>query len=147
MSEEPEQEALFYIEGPDERGCVWMHGTSSRDPWAQNLGLPTRSPRCCRSGSARSITSNATRSRTTSANSSQRMRSARPSGFGSSLGRVVIVKREDRGGPMGTPQAIKTRAKGAQRLQGEPQNREAARQKDHANVQEMIERSIKDHGA
>jgi len=36
--DEPEQEALFYIEGPDERGCVWMHGTSSRDPWSQNLG-------------------------------------------------------------------------------------------------------------
>ena len=35
---EPEQDALFYIEGPDERGCVWMHGTSSRDPWSQNLG-------------------------------------------------------------------------------------------------------------
>lgn len=37
-SSEPEQEALFYIEGPDERGCLWMHGTSSRDPWSQNLG-------------------------------------------------------------------------------------------------------------
>ena len=35
---EPEQEALFYIEGPDERGCVWMHGASSKDPWARNLG-------------------------------------------------------------------------------------------------------------
>ena len=38
MEDEPEQEALFYIEGPDERGCVWAHGTSSADPWAQNLG-------------------------------------------------------------------------------------------------------------
>ena len=38
MEDAPEQEALFYIEGPDERGCVWMHGTSSADPWAQNLG-------------------------------------------------------------------------------------------------------------
>ena len=38
MQEEPEQKALFYIEGPDERGCVWVHGTSSADPWAQNLG-------------------------------------------------------------------------------------------------------------
>jgi hypothetical protein len=38
MSDEPEKEALFYIEGPDERGCVWMHGASSTDPWAQNLG-------------------------------------------------------------------------------------------------------------
>lgn len=38
MNDEPDQEALFYIEGPDERGCVWMHGTNSRDPWARNLG-------------------------------------------------------------------------------------------------------------
>jgi hypothetical protein len=41
MADDPserEQEALFYIEGPDERGCVWIHGTSSRDPWSQNLG-------------------------------------------------------------------------------------------------------------
>jgi len=38
MEDEPEQEALFYIEGPDERGCVWIHGAISRDPWAQNLG-------------------------------------------------------------------------------------------------------------
>lgn len=36
--DEPEQEALFYIEGPDERGCVWIHGAQSRDPWARNLG-------------------------------------------------------------------------------------------------------------
>ena len=35
---EPEQETLFYIEGPDERGCVWIHGASSKDPWARNLG-------------------------------------------------------------------------------------------------------------
>ncbi len=34
----PDQEALFYIEGPDERGCVWAHGASSADPWARNLG-------------------------------------------------------------------------------------------------------------
>jgi hypothetical protein len=26
MQGEPEQEALFYIEGADERGCVWIHG-------------------------------------------------------------------------------------------------------------------------
>ena len=32
------QEALFYIEGPDERGCVWAHGANSRQPWTQNLG-------------------------------------------------------------------------------------------------------------
>lgn len=37
-SERPEQEALFYIEGPDERGCVWIHGASSQDPWSRNLG-------------------------------------------------------------------------------------------------------------
>lgn len=34
----PEQDALFYKEGPDERGCVWTHGASSQDPWSQNLG-------------------------------------------------------------------------------------------------------------
>lgn len=37
-SEGPEQEALFYIEGPDERGCVWIHRANSGGPWAQNLG-------------------------------------------------------------------------------------------------------------
>jgi hypothetical protein len=38
MDDEPEQEALFYIEGPDEDGCVWTYGASTSDPWAQNLG-------------------------------------------------------------------------------------------------------------
>ena len=38
MDIEPEQEALFYIEGPDEDGCVWIYGASPGDPWAQNLG-------------------------------------------------------------------------------------------------------------
>jgi hypothetical protein len=38
MEDEPGQDALFYIEGPDERGCVWIHGASSSDPWAHNLG-------------------------------------------------------------------------------------------------------------
>lgn len=38
MDDEPEQEALFYIEGPDEDGCVWIYGASTGDPWAQNLG-------------------------------------------------------------------------------------------------------------
>ena len=38
VDEEPEQEALFYIEGPDERGCVWIHGANSSHPWSQNLG-------------------------------------------------------------------------------------------------------------
>ena len=34
----PEQEALFFFEGPDEDGCVWIYGASTSDPWAQNLG-------------------------------------------------------------------------------------------------------------
>ena len=38
MHDEPEQEALFYIEGPDERGCIWMHGANLTDPWTHNLG-------------------------------------------------------------------------------------------------------------
>lgn len=36
--DELEQEALFYIEGPDEDGCVWIYGASTSDRWAQNLG-------------------------------------------------------------------------------------------------------------
>ena len=36
--DQPEQEALFYIEGPDERGCVKMDGANSNDPWTHNLG-------------------------------------------------------------------------------------------------------------
>jgi hypothetical protein len=37
--EEPEQEALFDIEGPDEDGCVWMCSPGGRrDIWCQNLG-------------------------------------------------------------------------------------------------------------
>ena len=38
MEDEPEQDALFYIEGPDERGCVWIHSANSSDSWTQNLG-------------------------------------------------------------------------------------------------------------
>ena len=38
MENEPEQEALFYIEGPDEDGCVWIYGANTSDPWARNLG-------------------------------------------------------------------------------------------------------------
>jgi hypothetical protein len=38
MIEEPEQEALFYVEGPDEDGCVWIYGANTSDPRAQNLG-------------------------------------------------------------------------------------------------------------
>jgi hypothetical protein len=38
METEPDQEALFYIEGPDERGSVWAHGVSSGHPCMHNLG-------------------------------------------------------------------------------------------------------------
>lgn len=38
ITSEPEQGALFEIEGPDEDGCVWMHGTDRRNGWTQNLG-------------------------------------------------------------------------------------------------------------
>ena len=37
-----DEDAIFYIEGPDERGCVWVHGASSADPWARNLGPQER---------------------------------------------------------------------------------------------------------
>ena len=35
---EPEQEALFQIEGPDDDGCVWACSPDGRDIWCQNLG-------------------------------------------------------------------------------------------------------------
>lgn len=38
MTDEPEQDALFDIEGPDEDGCVWICSTEGRDVWCQNLG-------------------------------------------------------------------------------------------------------------
>jgi hypothetical protein len=38
MSEEPQQDALFQIEGPDEDGCVWACSPDGRDVWCQNLG-------------------------------------------------------------------------------------------------------------
>ncbi len=38
MDEEPEQNALFQIEGPDEDGCVWICSAEGRDVWCQNLG-------------------------------------------------------------------------------------------------------------
>lgn len=38
MDDEPEQEALFEIEGPDEDGCVWICSAAGRDVWCQNLG-------------------------------------------------------------------------------------------------------------
>jgi hypothetical protein len=38
MENEPEQEGLFTIAGPDQRGRVWIESTSSRDWWTHNLG-------------------------------------------------------------------------------------------------------------
>ena len=38
MENEPEQDALFQIEGPDEDGCVWICAAEGRDTWCQNLG-------------------------------------------------------------------------------------------------------------
>ncbi len=38
MKNEPEQEALFQIEGPDEDGCVWVCSALGRDLWCHNLG-------------------------------------------------------------------------------------------------------------
>jgi len=38
MDDEPEQDALFEIEGPDEDGCVWICSSKGRDVWCQNLG-------------------------------------------------------------------------------------------------------------
>jgi hypothetical protein len=40
MEDEPDQEALFYIEGPDARGCVWMEGRATAGRWSYNLGPP-----------------------------------------------------------------------------------------------------------
>lgn len=36
--DEPDQSALFEIEGPDEDGCVWICSAEGRDVWCQNLG-------------------------------------------------------------------------------------------------------------
>lgn len=38
MEDEPEQDALFEIEGPDEDGCVWICSPAGRDVWCRNLG-------------------------------------------------------------------------------------------------------------
>lgn len=38
MENQPEQEALFQIEGPDEDGCVWACSPAGRDVWCRNLG-------------------------------------------------------------------------------------------------------------
>ena len=37
-SNEPKQEALFQLEGPDEDGCGWICSVEGRDLWCQNLG-------------------------------------------------------------------------------------------------------------
>jgi len=37
MDDDPEQEALFYLEGPDEDGCVWISSTDAVG-WQHNLG-------------------------------------------------------------------------------------------------------------
>ena len=38
MDDEPEQEALFELQGPDDSGCVWACSPAGRDVWCQNLG-------------------------------------------------------------------------------------------------------------
>ena len=39
MENEPEQEALFELQGPDDDGCVWACSPDGgRDIWCQNLG-------------------------------------------------------------------------------------------------------------
>ena len=38
MHDEPEQAALFQIEGPDEGNCVWACSPDGRDVWCRNLG-------------------------------------------------------------------------------------------------------------
>ena len=37
MENEPKQDALFYLEGPDEDGCVWINSTDAPG-WHHNLG-------------------------------------------------------------------------------------------------------------
>ena len=38
MDDQPEQDALFEIEGPDEDGCVWICSAKGRGDWCRNLG-------------------------------------------------------------------------------------------------------------
>ena len=38
MDDEPHEEALFQIEGPDEDDCVWVCSTKGRGDWCHNLG-------------------------------------------------------------------------------------------------------------
>jgi hypothetical protein len=37
MDDEPEEQELFYIEGPDDDGCVWISSTYAAG-WHHNLG-------------------------------------------------------------------------------------------------------------
>jgi len=37
MEDGPEQEALFYIEGPDEDGCVWICSAQAGQ-WRHSMG-------------------------------------------------------------------------------------------------------------
>jgi hypothetical protein len=36
--DDPEQEVVFHIEGPDDKGCVWACSTIGSEDWCQNLG-------------------------------------------------------------------------------------------------------------
>ena len=38
IEEQPKQEALFEIGGPDEDGCVWICPPADKGDWCQNLG-------------------------------------------------------------------------------------------------------------
>ena len=38
MDDEPQQDALFYLEGPDEDGCVWICSADVPGQWCHNLG-------------------------------------------------------------------------------------------------------------
>lgn len=38
MDDDPDQEASFEIEGPDDDGCVWICSVADRNDWCRNLG-------------------------------------------------------------------------------------------------------------
>jgi hypothetical protein len=38
MEDEPKQDALFYVEGPDEDGRVWICSADAPGQWCHNLG-------------------------------------------------------------------------------------------------------------
>lgn len=38
MKNETDPDAAFDLEGPDERGDVWVSGHEGRQPWRRNLG-------------------------------------------------------------------------------------------------------------